>query len=84
MRKTEAKTRSIRCEKDAIVARYSQPDVRDLSLREAHLALVAGGEHPCSLSTVQRIFRERGLTSKRGNAHKCKGSELLCGSSVFT
>ena len=65
-------------EKDAIVARYSQPDVRDLSLREAHLALVAGGEHPCSLSTVQRIFRERGLTSKRGNAHKCKGSGANC------
>lgn len=65
-------------EKDTIVARYSQKDVRDLSLREAHLALVAGGEHPCSLSTVQRIFRERGITRKRGNARNRQGSGVNC------
>lgn len=61
-------------EKDAVVARYSQPDVRDLSLREAHLSLLAGGEHLCSLSSVQRIFKEKGLSNRRGSAHKYQGS----------
>lgn len=61
-------------EKDAVVTRYSQPDVRDLSLREAHLSLLAGGEHLCSFSTVRRIFKEKGLSSKRGSAHKYQGS----------
>ena len=48
-------------QKDAIVARYQAADVKDLSLREAYYCLLCADEYLCSLSSVQRIFRERGL-----------------------
>ena len=61
-------------EVETVVSRYSQVDVRDLSTREAYLALEASGEYYCSLSTVQRIFKANNSSETEDNTSNKSGS----------
>ena len=51
---------------DRVAQRFCEPDVCDLSLPQAFYKLLdESGLYMCSLSTLYRIFRKRGLTGKR-------------------
>ncbi len=53
-------------ERERIVERFCRADVQDLSLTQAFYKLLdEKQEYWCSLSTLYRIFRARGLNARR-------------------
>lgn len=49
----------------ALVRRYNQPDVVNLTLNQAFLRVLDGGEYFGSLSTVYRVMKAEGLNASR-------------------
>ena len=55
------------------MSRFCRVDVRDLSLEQAFYKLLdENREYWCSLSTLHRIFRERGLDARRSPAREAR------------
>ncbi len=57
-------------EKQAVIERFCQPDMCDLSIRQAFHRLLDKGESLASESTVYRIFREHGVNIRRDGARE--------------
>ena len=52
-------------ERQAVIERYCQPDMCDLSIRQAFHKQLDMGEYLASESTVYRIFREQDINVRR-------------------
>lgn len=57
-------------EEAAILTRYCQPDVCDMSVRQAHYALLDQGTYLASESTVYRVFRKHKANVRRDGVRK--------------
>lgn len=57
-------------ERQAVIERYCQPDMSDLSIRQAFHKLLDMGEYFASESTVYRIFREQDINVRRDGTRK--------------
>ena len=58
--------------REQIVDRFCKADVRDLSLTQAFYKLLdENKEYWCSLSTLYRLFRARGLNARRALSRGC-------------
>lgn len=52
-------------EKERVLKRFNEPDVRDLTPEQAWFYLAERNEYYCSASTVRRLLRKEGITGKQ-------------------
>lgn len=52
-------------EREQVIRRFNEPDVRDLTPEQAWFYLADRGEYYCSASTVRRLLRKAGVTGEQ-------------------
>lgn len=58
-------------ERQKLILRYSQPDVRDLTIRQAFCKLIDQGEYFGSETTVRRVLKKAGNSQQIPHGHNC-------------